>query len=99
MARAASTYADVVIVTSDNPRTEPPDRIIKDIEPGLLPNIAVHIVPDRVAAIQKALREALQGDTVLIAGRGDEAYQIVGKSHIEFDDRIKSLEFLEEQYG
>lgn len=99
MARAASTYADVVIVTSDNPRTEPPDRIIKDIEPGLLPNISVHIVPDRVEAIQKALREALQGDTVLIAGRGDEAYQIVGKSHIEFDDRIKSLEFLEEQYG
>lgn len=99
MARAASTHADTVIVTSDNPRTEAPERIIRDIELGLLPNIPAHIVQDRVEAIQKALREADIGDTVLIAGRGDEAYQIVGESHIEFDDRIKSLDFLEEQYG
>ena len=99
MARAASTHADVVIVTTDNPRTEPPDRIIRDIEPGLLPNVRSHIVQDRGEAIRKALREAGEGDTVLIAGRGDTAYQIVGESNIEFDDRIKARESLEAQYG
>ncbi len=99
MARAASTHADVVIVTTDNPRTEPPDRIIRDIEPGLLPQVRSHIVQDRGEAIRKALSEAGDGDTVLIAGRGDTAYQIVGESQIEFDDRIKARECLEAHYG
>ena len=99
MARAASTHADVVIVTTDNPRTEPPDRIIRDIEPGLLPHVRSHIVQDRGEAIQKALLEAGEEDTVLIAGRGDTAYQIVGESQIEFDDRIKARECLEAHYG
>ncbi len=99
MARAASTHADVVIVTTDNPRTEPPDRIIRDIEPGLMPNVRSHIVLDRGEAIHKALREAGEGDTVLIAGRGNTTYQIVGESNIEFDDRVKARECLEAQYG
>ncbi len=99
MARAASTHADVVIVTTDNPRTEAPDKIIQDIEPGLLPHARSHIVPDRGEAIDKALGEAGAGDTVLIAGRGDTAYQIVGESNIEFDDRIKARECLEAKYG
>ncbi|MYA78377.1 MAG: UDP-N-acetylmuramoyl-L-alanyl-D-glutamate--2,6-diaminopimelate ligase [Gemmatimonadetes bacterium] len=92
MGRAASTHADVVIVTTDNPRTEPPDRIIRDIEPGLLPNVRSHIVQDRGEAIRKALREAGEGDTVLIAGRGDTVYQVVGDTQLEFGDRIKALE-------
>ena len=99
MARAASTHADVVIVTTDNPRTEPPDRIIRDIEPGLLPHVRSHIVQDRGEAIHKALSEAAEGDTVLIAGRGDTTYQIVGESEVEFDDRIKARECLEAHYG
>ncbi len=99
MGRAASTHADVVIVTTDNPRTESPDRIIRDIEPGLLPHVRSHIVQDRGEAIRKALREAGEGDTVLIAGRGDTVYQVVGDSHIEFDDRTKDRECLEAHYG
>ena len=99
MARAASAHADVVIVTTDNPRTESPDRIIRDIEPGLLPHVRSHTVQDRGEAIQKALSDAGDGDTVLIAGRGDTAYQIVGESRIEFDDRIKARECLEAYYG
>ena len=99
MARAASAHADVVILTTDNPRTEPPDRIIRDIEPGLLPHVRSHIVQDRGEAIRKALSEAGEGDTVLIAGRGDTAYQIVGDSQIEFDDRTKVRECLEARYG
>ncbi len=99
MARAASTHADEVIVTTDNPRTEPPERIIGDIEPGLLPHVRSRIVVDRGEAIRQALQEAGESDTVLIAGRGDTAYQIVGESQIEFDDRIKAREFLEAHYG
>lgn len=99
MGRAASKHADVVIVTTDNPRTESPDRIIKDIEPGLQPNVRSHIVQDRGEAIRKALCEAGEGDTVLIAGRGDTVYQVVGDSQIEFDDRIKARECLEAHYG
>ncbi len=99
MGHAASSNADVVIVTSDNPRTEPPDQIIKDIEPGLLPNTQTQIIQDRGEAILEALNQAQKDDTVLIAGRGEESYQIVGHSHIEFDDRIKTLEYLEAKYG
>ena len=99
MARAASAHADAVIVTTDNPRTEAPERIIRDIEPGLLSHVRSQIVVDRGEAIRKALLDAGEGDTVLIAGRGDTAYQIVGDRQIEFDDRIKAREYLEANYG
>ncbi len=99
MGRVASTLADVVVVTTDNPRTEPPDQIIRDIVPGLRPHVRSHLVPDRGEAIHKALSEAGEGDTVLIAGRGDTTYQAVGESQIEFDDRVMVREYLEAHYG
>ncbi len=95
---AAAAAADNVFVTSDNPRTEDPDAIIAQILPGLhaegrvehhIGSDAGYIVePDRAAAIAMALRLASAGDTVLIAGKGHEDYQIVGTEKRDFDDRV-----------
>lgn len=87
MAEIASSLADLVIVTSDNPRSEDPDRIITDIVQGLRQGTEVQIEPDRRRAIYLAIRHARPGDVVLIAGKGHETYQISGNSTIHFDDR------------
>ena len=85
MGAVAARYADLTIVTSDNPRTEDPDAIIAEILPGVGP--APHEVePDRRAAIERAVRDAQQGDVILIAGKGHENYQIVGTHVLPFDD-------------
>jgi UDP-N-acetylmuramoyl-L-alanyl-D-glutamate--2,6-diaminopimelate ligase len=88
MAKVAERLADVVYVTSDNPRTEDPLRIIEDIRGGFSPSIEkpVRIEPDRRAAIEMALTDAASGDCVLIAGKGHENYQIVGTIKHHFDD-------------
>ncbi|MEM6393398.1 MAG: UDP-N-acetylmuramoyl-L-alanyl-D-glutamate--2,6-diaminopimelate ligase [Planctomycetota bacterium] len=91
MADVACRYADRVVITSDNPRTEDPAAILKDIEQGLpgpsrFSGMATTI-PDRAAAIDLAIRDAQPGDTVLIAGKGHEDYQILGTEKIHFDDR------------
>ncbi|RJE90774.1 UDP-N-acetylmuramoyl-L-alanyl-D-glutamate--2,6-diaminopimelate ligase [Paenibacillus sp. 1011MAR3C5] len=96
MGKIAARYADMVIVTSDNPRTEDPDRIMADIAAGLAeqemePSRCLFI-PDRRAAIQKAVEMASQGDVVLIAGKGHETYQLVGGRVYPFDDRIEAKE-------
>jgi UDP-N-acetylmuramyl-tripeptide synthetase len=95
MGEAAARLSDVVIVTSDNPRTEDPEAILRDVEVGLL-NVGkpyVKIV-DRREAIQRAIEEARAGDLVLIAGKGHEDYQIVGTEKRHFDDREVALEAL-----
>ncbi|MCP5467943.1 MAG: UDP-N-acetylmuramoyl-L-alanyl-D-glutamate--2,6-diaminopimelate ligase [Deltaproteobacteria bacterium] len=91
-------YSDAAIVTSDNPRTEDPQQIIEDILPGvqeggleLEKNCWVE--PDRRQAIFKALQFAQEGDLVLIAGKGHEDYQILGKEKVHFDDREVVREF------
>jgi UDP-N-acetylmuramoyl-L-alanyl-D-glutamate--2,6-diaminopimelate ligase len=85
----AAAACDRVILTSDNPRREDPLQIINDVTVGLQKSNADYVVePDRRAAIVRALSEARTGDTVLIAGKGHEDYQIVGDSRIPFDDRI-----------
>jgi len=84
MGRIATEYSDVVIVTSDNPRTEDPMGIIEDIKAGIT---GVRVIPDRREAIREAIREANEGDVVLLAGKGHEDYQIIGKEKIHFDDR------------
>lgn len=84
MGKIAAEYSDVVIVTSDNPRTEEPMRIIEDIKAG---TTGVRVIPDRREAIREAIREANEGDVVLLAGKGHEDYQIIGKEKIHFDDR------------
>jgi len=84
----AAAHADFAIVTSDNPRTEPPQSIIEDIVAGFPIGFSqFHIEPDRRRAIEFALSEAREGDCVLIAGKGHEREQIVGTERLPFDDR------------
>jgi len=86
MGRIAAELSDLAIVTSDNPRTEDPARIIDDIEQGMAGQAHRRIV-DRLTAIHTALNEGRAGDTILLAGKGHETYQIIGSSKIDFDER------------
>ncbi len=86
MARAAERGADLVVVTSDNPRTEDPDAIIDEIVAGFEGRSFLRIT-DRRAAIGRALEEAGPGDAVLLAGKGHEDYQVVGTRKVPFDER------------
>lgn len=94
MGRIAASMGDEVIVTSDNPRTEDPHAIIRDIVAGVenMPGSGLHVEPDRGAAIARAIEHARAGDIVLIAGKGHEDYQLVpdgagGITRLHFDDR------------
>ncbi|MER6005060.1 UDP-N-acetylmuramoyl-L-alanyl-D-glutamate--2,6-diaminopimelate ligase [Nonomuraea angiospora] len=87
MGEVAGTHSDVVVVTSDNPRTEDPDAIIDAIMNGLKTTPAVaERITDRRHAITRALETAEPGDIVLIAGKGAEPYQIIGERQVPFDD-------------
>jgi UDP-N-acetylmuramoyl-L-alanyl-D-glutamate--2,6-diaminopimelate ligase len=86
MGRIAAALADVAIVTSDNPRTEDPAAIIDDIVQGL-GGVAHLRIPDRLTAIHSALDQARAGDTLLLAGKGHETYQILGTEKVAFDER------------
>ncbi len=83
---AAAATADVCVVTSDNPRSEDPDRIIEQIVAGIPAHARKHVEPDRETAIAWAIRHAKPGDTVLVCGKGHERVQIVGSERIPFDD-------------
>jgi UDP-N-acetylmuramoyl-L-alanyl-D-glutamate--2,6-diaminopimelate ligase len=90
MAKVAETLADFVIVTSDNPRTEDPLAIIDEICTGFSADWKsagkITVEPDRRRAIQQAIARAQPGDVVLLAGKGHENYQIIGKTKHHFDD-------------
>ena len=88
MGEIASIYADYVIVTSDNPRTENPREIIDDIMKGI-PNglFGGKIIEDRYEAIKFALSIAQKDDIIILAGKGHEDYQIIGKEKFPFDER------------
>ncbi len=95
MGEIATSLSDYVFATSDNPRTEDPLSILKEIEPGLRKGSAPYsIVPDRRSAIESAIAMARTGDTVAIAGKGHEDYQILGTQVIAFDDRKIAAETL-----
>ena len=94
MGEVASRYADEVVVTSDNPRTEIPDAIISEICLGASSRAVRE--PDRRAAIRLAIRGAQPGDVVLIAGKGHEPYQIVGRQRLPFSDAAEARNFLAE---
>ncbi|MCL1790640.1 MAG: UDP-N-acetylmuramoyl-L-alanyl-D-glutamate--2,6-diaminopimelate ligase [Peptococcaceae bacterium] len=99
MGKAVASLSDIVIVTSDNPRSEDPMAIIRDILPGLegVPKNPQHspiVEVNRYKAIAAACRLARAGDTVVIAGKGHEDYQIIGKDTIHFDDREVATEIL-----
>jgi UDP-N-acetylmuramoyl-L-alanyl-D-glutamate--2,6-diaminopimelate ligase len=99
MGAVAGRLSDLVIITSDNPRSEPPERIIEEVTRGLAvppdrpgrgatprkatPYLAV---VDRRAAIEKAIHDAQAGDLVLVAGKGHEKYQVIGERVLPFDD-------------
>ena len=85
MGRVAAELADVVIVTSDNPRSEEPLRIIEDVLLGA--GLDVEVDPDRRSAIERAVAVAEPGDVVLVAGKGHEQGQVVGDTIHAFDDR------------
>jgi UDP-N-acetylmuramoyl-L-alanyl-D-glutamate--2,6-diaminopimelate ligase len=94
MAKAASAFADKIIVTSDNPRTENPDVIIADILDGFEELENVKSITDRKEAIQKAIEDATGDEIILIAGKGHEDYQEVNGERHHFDDREIAREFL-----
>jgi UDP-N-acetylmuramoyl-L-alanyl-D-glutamate--2,6-diaminopimelate ligase len=97
MARVACALADRVLVTSDNPRTEDPTKIVEEILAGVpsgcLASISSEV--DRARAIRRALAEAVPGEIVLIAGKGHEDYQIHGTERRAFDDRLVARAALE----
>lgn len=95
MGEAAAAYSDFVILTSDNPRTEDPLQILNDAEIGLKKHSTPYLkIQDRREAINRAIQEAKTGDVVIIAGKGHEDYQIIGKEIIHFDDREVASESL-----
>jgi UDP-N-acetylmuramoyl-L-alanyl-D-glutamate--2,6-diaminopimelate ligase len=89
MARAACANADFVIATSDNPRTEDAGAILRDVAAGL--SGSYEVIADRRAAIAAAVARAAREDCVVIAGKGHEDYQIVGREKRHFDDREEAL--------
>jgi UDP-N-acetylmuramoyl-L-alanyl-D-glutamate--2,6-diaminopimelate ligase len=98
MGRIAYENADIVVITSDNPRSEAPLAIIDEIALGTPPDAEpgrVHIEVDRRAAIELALLDLAEpGDVILIAGKGHETGQIVGTEVRPFDDRVVAAEIL-----
>jgi len=98
MGEAAASLSDMVILTSDNPRTEDPHAILADAEVGLRAvGQPYEKIADRREAIHRAIREARTGDVVVIAGKGHEDYQIIGNEVFHFDDREVAREALEKK--
>jgi UDP-N-acetylmuramoyl-L-alanyl-D-glutamate--2,6-diaminopimelate ligase len=103
MGRVAVQFSDVVVLTSDNPRTEDPQAILDEVEVGVKstlterPHVRYIKIADRRAAIGQAIAEADAGDIVLIAGKGHEDYQIIGTEKIHFDDREVAREAILER--
>jgi len=87
MGGIAECYADALIVTSDNPRTEDPDSILNDIRRGMDHPTEARWIVQRRDAIREAALLARPGDVVLVAGKGHETYQVIGTERIPFDDR------------
>ena len=94
MGEVAARLADLVVLTSDNPRGEDPFAIIEAIRAGMPAEASVAIEPDRAAAIALAVDDARPGDVVVIAGKGHEAVQVIGDRTIAFDDRVVARDAL-----
>lgn len=89
MGEIASRYSDIIFVTSDNPRSEDPIKIMKDIEKGIEKSslLKYELIENREEAIDKAIKAASKNDVVIIAGKGHETYQILKDKTIHFDDK------------
>ena len=100
MGAAAAEGSDLCIVTSDNPRTEDPDSIIRDILDGFRESSTPYVVIRyRIEAIHWAIDNAQSGDVILLAGKGHEDYQVIGHSKHHFDEREIVLSYLEEKHS
>ncbi|OGO95466.1 MAG: UDP-N-acetylmuramoyl-L-alanyl-D-glutamate--2,6-diaminopimelate ligase [Coxiella sp. RIFCSPHIGHO2_12_FULL_44_14] len=96
MAAIAEQYADYLIMTNDNPRTELPQKIIQDMQLGLVNPNAARVELDRATAIQYAIQQAKVGDIVLVAGKGHETTQTIGDKIIPFNDGEQVERFLKD---
>lgn len=94
MGEIACKYSDMIFITSDNPRTENPENILKDIEKGISKDIDYEMVIDRKKAIEKAVLIAKKDDFVVVAGKGHENYQIFAEETIHFDDMEEVMKVL-----
>ena len=98
MGQIVATYADYIILTNDNPRHEAPQQIIADIQQGLpQDDTRVYIEMNRSAAIQYAISQAKPNDVVLVAGKGHETYQQLGKERVPFSDQAVVMACLNQQ--
>lgn len=95
MGHIAEKYSDIFWITSDNPRSEDPDKIISEIKEGVKKDACFRLQSDRKTAIEEALFEAKTGDIILIAGKGHEQHQISKDTIIPFDDREIVRQFLQ----
>ena len=101
MGEIAAKHCDMVVITSDNPRTEKPSDIIEDIVEGVVrvkkqKEVWYEVIENRKQAISYAIKNAKPGDVVIIAGKGHETYQIIGNTKHEFDDRKVAYDVLSE---
>ncbi|MDB9305926.1 UDP-N-acetylmuramoyl-L-alanyl-D-glutamate--2,6-diaminopimelate ligase [Nodularia spumigena CS-591/12] len=97
MGKIAAELADVAVLTSDNPRTEDPERILQDVLAGIPDTVKPTVICDRAIAIRTAILQAQPGDGVLLAGKGHEDYQILGTEKIHFDDREHARDALQKK--
>ena len=99
MGHVAEKYADIVILTSDNPRSEKPESIVKDIKEGLnnADSKKIFDILDRREAIQTAINMAGEGDIIAILGKGHESVQIIGEKRLPFSDQMVTREILKER--
>ncbi len=97
MGEVSGNFADLTVITSDNPRTEPPEKILEDIETGVRKTSGSYLkILDRTAAIREAIHCAGKGDMVVIAGKGHEDYQIFADRTIHYDDVEVAAKIIEE---
>ena len=97
MGEVSGRVADYTIITSDNPRTEKPEEIVKDIEAGIKKTKGKYeCIVDRVEAIKKAIKMANKRDIIVLAGKGHEQYQEINKKRYPFDESKIVNEIVEE---
>lgn len=94
MGGIAEQYADRVVITDDNPRSEDPRAIINDILSGLLDAGRALAIPGRAEAVTSAIMQASENDVVLLAGKGHEDYQLVGNQRFDYSDRLTAARLL-----
>ena len=97
MGKIGSDLCDIAIITSDNPRTEEPEKIVEQIEEGIKKTKGKYIViVDRINAIKEAIKMANKRDIIVLAGKGHEPYQEINGKKYPFDERIIVKELIEE---